>query len=188
METGAKEKLYRFELSYDGEPQGIGLLAGIGELGFSEEFEEWLLHDFDQYLPISPLTQSATFWFREDGLRRFQQALDMLIQEVREKGWDVDLRVKEMEMDAVIYQDIYQVALNEKVTSAPQGEVRDFSNVKELLDDIMYSSEEKNILDIIDRALSLGGYVVYPPEGNCITIYDKSADLHFRLLIESTAG
>lgn len=42
-------KFYRYELAFDGEPQGIGLFQGIDDMGLTDEEVSGILRKFGQY-------------------------------------------------------------------------------------------------------------------------------------------
>ena len=52
-------KLYRYELYCDDEPQDVGFLVGLQDLGLSSEKEDDLMYPFDSLLEIPdfPLKQ-----------------------------------------------------------------------------------------------------------------------------------
>ena len=66
-------KFYRFELAFDGTPQGVGFLQGVDDIGLSNKKFTALMDPFDE-LPCPRLTDFESrvlFFFTEEGLKKF---------------------------------------------------------------------------------------------------------------------
>ena len=79
-------RLFRFELAFSGEPQGVGFLQGLDDVGLLGFIRDDLYSLFDT-LPIYELDEPVSFWFTEDGLRQYEDAINRIADEVSENGW-----------------------------------------------------------------------------------------------------
>ena len=70
-------RLFRFELAFSGEPQGVGFLQGLDDVGLLGFIRDDLYSLFDT-LPIYELDEPVSFWFTEDGLRQYEDAINRL--------------------------------------------------------------------------------------------------------------
>lgn len=64
-------KLFRFELAFDGEPQDIGILRGLDDIGLPEGVSVNIEEDFNE-LPCPKFSEAVSFWFTEFGVQTFQ--------------------------------------------------------------------------------------------------------------------
>lgn len=53
-------KLFRFELAFDGEPQDIGILRGLDDIGLPEGVSVNIEEDFNE-LPCPKLSEAVSF-------------------------------------------------------------------------------------------------------------------------------
>ena len=109
-------KLYRYELYCEDEPQDVGFLVGVEDLGLSCEKEEALLYPFDSLLqiPKSPYMRDSVSFFTEEGHTRFQPDIFRVAAAYEDSIFDIKLctiDLPEDYLDAVIYQDENQVCL-----------------------------------------------------------------------------
>ena len=65
-------RFYRFELAFDGEPQGVGFLQGAEDVGLDNKDLLSLLDPFEK-LPSPYLDEplGAMFFFTEEGMDRY---------------------------------------------------------------------------------------------------------------------
>lgn len=109
-------KFYRFELlSPDKDfPYQVGLFQGLQEVGLSEQ-DEWALYGLFDDLPAPTVDDDddgdeLSFWFTEEGLLRFAEALEIVAYEVSCKGWQLVVAVIEDPPWDNAYQDEFQIA------------------------------------------------------------------------------
>lgn len=102
-------KYYRFELVFFDEPQDVGFLQGIDEIGLPVHTERLLLDQFAS-LPCPHLTEPCEFWFTEEGLQTFGDAIDLVNKEIQPLGWNIIGGVMEDDGAIAIYRDAWQAA------------------------------------------------------------------------------
>lgn len=120
-------KFYRFTLAFDGEPQEVGFLQGLSEVGLPDEVLIALYKPFDTKLKVPVLTVfqdencvRGEFWFTEAGVRLFAQDIENILQAISPYNWQIlcgvlDSSVRGSEDDAIdlmqdyLYQDEYQI-------------------------------------------------------------------------------
>lgn len=113
----------RFELAHKGIRQNIGLISGMEEAGIYELDAEWMKDAFDENLEIPPYGKwaeeektrgFASAFFTRAGYRQFEDAIHLIINEVKELGneWEVIAIERESfpEQD-IVYQDELQVVV-----------------------------------------------------------------------------
>lgn len=112
------ERLYRFELAFDGEPQRVGFLQGLADIGLWYPVEVDLYAEFD-ILPAPKLEapelnlgEKISFWFTEDGLNTFESAINRVADEIAEKNWQLLGSWMEADIKDSIYHDQYQAAFS----------------------------------------------------------------------------
>lgn len=104
-------KLFRFELAFDGEPQDIGILRGLDDIGLPEGVSVNIEGDFNE-LPCPKLSEAVSFWFTEFGVQTFQATLDYLVEQSRELNWQIlYAELPGMSISKALYADQFQVAL-----------------------------------------------------------------------------
>ena len=104
-------KLFRFELAFDGEPQDIGILRGLDDIGLPEGVSANIEEDFNE-LPCPKLSEAVSFWFTEFGVQTFQATLDYLVEQSRELNWQIlYAELPGMSISKALYADQFQVAL-----------------------------------------------------------------------------
>lgn len=110
-----KEKLYRFMLAFDSEPQDVGLFQGIDETGMDISLMCELTDPFEE-LPCpmleTPDDSPVEFWFREKGLDKFKDDLNNIINELSNLNWQVLGQEMTETLENSLYFDEYQVAFS----------------------------------------------------------------------------
>ena len=105
--------LYRFMLAFDGEPQDVGILQGLGETDIPYANKLDLLSKFES-LPAPTLeTPDGGYvecWFTEKGVQEYADAINEIIDELYPNNWQVLAHTMKDDLSQVIYQDEYQVA------------------------------------------------------------------------------
>ena len=118
------QTLYRFELSFGGEEQGVGFLQGLDDTPIPAPIRDDLYGMFDS-LPVPPTLTTpddspVMCWFTEKGLRQFADALNAVIYELSVYDWqvivmplciDTDKPVSLQGSDA-LYADAYQMVFS----------------------------------------------------------------------------
>ena len=106
-----EQPLFRFELFFDGEYQAVGLLQPLDEICGPAVYRR-LMKPFKDSLPVPmEINFPCSFWFTEQGLRKFADAIDEINRCISKYGWEarcIMLWVHEMNY---LYEDDYQVAL-----------------------------------------------------------------------------
>ncbi len=109
-------RLYRYELFCDEEPQDVGFIVGLDDLGLSAEQEEHLLALFDKNLEIPNIPQRNTLcFFTEYGNHRFKNAIDALVDAYYGSIFDVKCCILDFPdacFDDILYQDEDQVCIS----------------------------------------------------------------------------
>lgn len=112
-------RLYRYELSCDGDYQEVGFLVGLQDIGLSNEVEERLLAPFNSKLaiPDSAEIRNAVFFFTEYGRHILKDEIQAVCDAYNDSIFDVDfatLRLPESHYDKIIYADLYQICIPQK--------------------------------------------------------------------------
>lgn len=105
-------KLFRFELAFDGEPQGVGFMQGTYDIGLPKLITSNLYSLFDE-LPYHELNyeeDTISFWFTEYGLDYFGEAINKVIKDIAEKNWQFVGAIMEDDLSCAIYKDEFQAA------------------------------------------------------------------------------
>lgn len=106
-------KGYRYILTFDGEPQGIGMFQGLSEIDRDEEYIESLEDLFKELeIPEEVFIKNhfTTSYFTEKGLEKFKSAIDTLQQAYRDySGFDIELITEDIPENKIVYQDEYQI-------------------------------------------------------------------------------
>lgn len=128
--------LYRFVLAFCGEPQGVGFLRGFDDIGLPKAEADRLSKPFDNLavpnLAIDPGRNPVQFWFTEQGLSHYSDAIDSIIDAIGEYGWSLIGYHISSSISVPIYRDIDQVALLATETGECAGELK---SVAQLLRD-----------------------------------------------------
>lgn len=111
--------LYRYELFCENEPQDVGFLVGLEDLGLSAEKEAFYYAPFDGALavPNMPRMYDSISFFTEEGRRRFHDAIQHLASAYQGSIFDVmacSLELPEGLDDDIIYRDADQVCISKK--------------------------------------------------------------------------
>ena len=125
-------RLFRFELAFSGEPQGVGFLQGLDDVGLLGFIRDDLYSLFDT-LPIYELDEPVSLWFTEDGLRQYEDAINRIADEVSENGWQLIGASIDDSMENVIYKDMFQAAFPLEYIKSKQIEYLNVNNVDEFI-------------------------------------------------------
>lgn len=115
-------KLYRYELAYFGELQGIGFITGLKDLGLANELIDQLVYDFDQTLPL-PNFNSITYnkgieypasYFTEKGKERFSSSIQKIIEHVDSLNTEWEVIEEIIEDYTTVYEDNFQALVLKK--------------------------------------------------------------------------
>ena len=130
------EKLYRFMLAFDGEPQGVGILQGLEDSGIDFSVSEDLYKAFGN-LPCptleSPDDSPIECWFREKGIAEFGNAIDEIIYELSLVNWQVLGQVIEESVEGSLYADDYQAAFAYSYLETDKSKYIEIGSVQEIL-------------------------------------------------------
>ena len=131
-------KFYRFELAFDGQPQGVGFLQGLEDTGLPKSTTDDIYHEFD-LLPAQTLEGPSlpAFFFTDTGLDRFGAALDRIISELDEINWQLLGYIMEDDLANAIYYDECQAAfdrehLNTSTAGDPIASVAEIRREEEI--------------------------------------------------------
>lgn len=105
-------KLYRLEYEFEGEQRGIGLFQGMRFAGIDDETMDELDLLFSD-LPDNFLIEygMVEFWFTENGMRRFADAIRMVEGAISEHNWSL-ICFSMDDVEGAVYRDKYQVAFS----------------------------------------------------------------------------
>lgn len=115
-------KLYRYELAYFGELQGIGFITGLKDLGISDKFIDQLIQEFDQTLTI-PDFDSLTYnkgieypasYFTEKGKELFSSSIQKIIDHVDSLNTEWEVVEEIIEDYTAVYEDNLQALVLKK--------------------------------------------------------------------------
>lgn len=106
-------KLFRFELAFDREPQGVGFLQGLADVGLWDIVTANLYSLFDT-LPVCVLdeVEPVSFWFTEAGLELYGDAINQVIDEISEENWQLLGASMNDNLENAVYKDAFQVAFS----------------------------------------------------------------------------
>lgn len=123
-------KLFRFELSFFGEPQGVGFLQGLDDVGLRGAIRDDLYALFDS-LPIHELDQpgGVSFWFTEEGIRKYEEAIKRVADAISGKGWELIGASINDNLENAVYKDRFQVAFPLEYIRTMQIEYADVPDV-----------------------------------------------------------
>ena len=106
--------LIRFELSFENEPQNVGLFTGLTDTGISKNTLTMFLHAFDHLLVPNMGYENVEYWFTEYGLQEFLSTLVDIRNVIRRHGWNIVYKIMEPDDDVrhgILYEDDFQVAV-----------------------------------------------------------------------------
>ena len=130
---GAEEDhpVFRFELFFNGEYQGVGLLTGLEDICGPATYRK-LIKPFNDNLPIPlDIKGRCSFWFTEKGLETFAPAIDAINHYIKEKGWEIRGTFLYVHISEILYKDELQVALDEDM--ANEESFVPFANAMEMM-------------------------------------------------------
>lgn len=115
-------KYTRYELCFEGEPQNIGFMMGLDDIGIDEDEIETLLEPFEAGLSLIPgmhaFERNASHfpgcYFTERGLSTFQAHINCIIEAIIEKNndWSVNTVVLENPLiNAIYFEDDFQAVI-----------------------------------------------------------------------------
>lgn len=123
-------KLFRFELSFFGDPQEVGFLQGLNDVGLRDTIRDDLCSLFDS-LPIHELDEpdGVSFWFTEEGAREYEEAIKRVADAISGKGWElIDASIND-NLENAVYKDRFQVAFPLEYIRTMQIEYADVPDV-----------------------------------------------------------
>ena len=126
-------KVYRFELCFDGEPQEVGFLQGLDDIGLPIR-EETRLADLFESLPAPHLGGPCSFWFTESGLEQYRSALDQVAMSIAEYNWSLmaaSMPVTAELISSRLYEDQWQMAWKPECLT---GNLFEFKEIKQITD------------------------------------------------------
>lgn len=127
-------RFYRFELAFDGEPQGVGFLQGAEDVGLDNKDLLSLLDPFEK-LPSPYLDEplGAMFFFTEEGMDKFMPYINAFVKALEPHGWSLlGYVLYEGDYSTSIYHDAYQAAWTREYLS-PIGKGYPVTDAAELL-------------------------------------------------------
>lgn len=109
-------KFYRYELAFNGEPQGIGLFQGIDDMGLTDDEVSGIMRKFDDlYCPVICTSDTLVFFFTELGNTRFNNVIQFLNSIIKLHGWQLIRIVIEADsFKTAIYHDDLQAVWTQK--------------------------------------------------------------------------
>lgn len=108
--------LTRFELSFDGQPQGVGMFQGLPDVGLTVPQYSKALSLFEDlpspYIDLRDCDfETVSFWFTPAGVKRFSGAIRELRRAISDYGWELlKAEIDDQYVDP-IYEDAYQMAV-----------------------------------------------------------------------------
>ena len=126
-------KLFRFELAFDGEPQDIGILRGLDDIGLPEGVSVNIEEDFNE-LPCPKFSEAVSFWFTEFGVQTFQATLDYLVEQSMELNWQIlYAELPGVSISKALYADQFQGALPLGMVEELCPQYRELRTVSDIL-------------------------------------------------------
>lgn len=125
------ESLTRFELAFDGEPQGVGFLQGLTDVGLPGVNIE-LLYALFASLPCPNVKNDngVEFWFRPDGIDKYRDAINAVIQALDTVNWQVLCGTMEEDVAAnSIYSDSWQAGFSPEYLETDHASFTEISQV-----------------------------------------------------------
>lgn len=137
-----EQPLFRFELFYDGTYQAVGLLQELDDICEPAVCRRLMKPFRDDLLVPMGLDLPCSFWFTEQGLQKFADAIDTINRCVSQFGWEVRCSVLWVHEMNYLYQDEYQIALGPEFVD-PDG-FEGFSHAANLMDLDTMTTEQFN--------------------------------------------
>lgn len=161
----ARQSLYRFELAFCGEEQGVGFLQGLDDTPLFDSMKGEFYHLFDS-LPVPPILETpddsaVMSWFTEKGLAQYAEALNSIIYELSAVDWQIIGMVMDIDTDEsyclrssdALYADEYQMVFSYSDVAEATFGSRGFREVSRV------EPESKTPLVFIDPKPSLDALV-----------------------------
>lgn len=174
-----KETLYRFELSFAGEEQGVGILQGLADTPIPFVTRDELFSAFDS-LPVpknisTPDDSQIVFWFTEKGLQQYANAINTIIQDLEEYDWQVVAMPLAVDADMpntlslqdALYKDEFQVAFSRSdILEFINFDFKEISRIDINFDNHLVFNEDNSKMDL-KKFLSYFDfdYDIVPPGG-----------------------
>lgn len=131
--TSLPMRYFRFELAFGGEPQNIGFLMGLDDIGLDIHREVELLAPFES-LPCPLLHEKRLeFWFTEDGLRRYSDGLMDVARAIRKRNWQLIYAVFDANGEDIehrVYYDRWQAAWPADYLETDRNKFREVGRVR----------------------------------------------------------
>ena len=139
-------KYWRFQLAFDGEPQGVGFLTGIEDVGLPGDKEVDLLDEF-QSLPCPTVYCPCEFWFTAEGVHKYRTALQKMAEQISPYNWTLTYAMMDASVEdynAAVYKDALQIAWDKKkVPNHDTVEYKELENEIALLQQVIIPVEEE---------------------------------------------
>ena len=108
----------RYELYLDEEYQGVGILQGMDDAGFSDDLSSDLTFRINRELSIPSFVfrehRHTESWFTEEGAKRFEKDIQAILKEYEYDGlFEVRKRIVD-KLEDVVYEDENQVVVDTK--------------------------------------------------------------------------
>lgn len=128
------ERLFRFELAFDGEPQNVGFLEGLADIGLPKNQQDAFYAAFSS-LPAPDLygEETVSFWFTQKGMEKYKQIINEIIQAISPYGWEIIGSSMEANIEDCVYQDDLQVAFVVESLGRSADSFVELSNAEALL-------------------------------------------------------
>lgn len=102
--------LHRFELAFNGVPQGIDILYGLDDIDLPREIAVNIEAEFND-LACPRFPEKVSFWFTERGACEFKHTIEFLAEQSRKLNWTILwAEIPEDNISRAIYADKFQVA------------------------------------------------------------------------------
>ena len=127
-------QFYRFELAFCGEPQGVGFIQGLEDIGLPIK-KYGQLYDPFETLPCPEICDPngpILFFFTKAGLQKYAPAIDAIGQTIRPKDWDLlGMVLEEGSFEHALYHDDFQAAWSRSYLE-PKGDFYTIKTAEEL--------------------------------------------------------
>lgn len=116
-------KIFRYELHFFGEEQGVGFIQGLADVGIPEYLIDTLISRLDREMPIPDFssfdyrtgTEYPASYFSDRGLAAFRRDIETIVSYIEEldNGWEVVLLERNMPDTGIVYQDAFQLMIKQ---------------------------------------------------------------------------